>query len=107
MILDDVISAGTSVRESIAMIRAAGAEPCGVGIALDRQEKAGEDGVDSQLSAVQQVQRELGLPVVAVATLADLLALSGPAVRSATSGISARCFGLSATLRRLTIGGST
>ena len=73
LILDDVISAGTSVRESIALIRAAGAEPCGVGIALDRQEKAGEGGVDSPLSAVQQVQRELGLPVVAVATLADLL----------------------------------
>ena len=73
LILDDVISAGTSVRESITLIRAAGAEACGVGIALDRQEKAGEDGVDSQHSAVQHVQREYGLPVVAVATLADLL----------------------------------
>ncbi len=73
LILDDVISAGTSVRESITLIRAAGAEPCGVGIALDRQEKAGEDGVDSQHSAVQHVQLEFGLPVVAVATLADLL----------------------------------
>ncbi|MEO8279134.1 MAG: orotate phosphoribosyltransferase [Ideonella sp.] len=73
LILDDVISAGTSVRESIALIRAAGAQPCGVGIALDRQEKAGEAGVDAQHSAVQHVQREFGLPVVAVATLADLL----------------------------------
>ena len=74
LILDDVISAGTSVRESIAMIRAAGAEPCGVGIALDRQEKASDGVTDAPWSAVQFVQRELGLPVCAVATLADLLA---------------------------------
>jgi len=55
------------------MIRAAGAAPCGVTIALDRQEKASEDGVDAPHSAVQFVQRELGLPVLAIATLADLL----------------------------------
>jgi orotate phosphoribosyltransferase len=73
LIIDDVISAGTSVRESIAMIRAAGAQPCGVTIALDRQEKASENGVDAPHSAVQFVQRELGLPVVAIATLTDLL----------------------------------
>jgi orotate phosphoribosyltransferase len=73
LILDDVISAGTSVRESIALIRAAGAEPCGVGIALDRQERASDGQTDAPWSAVQYVQRELGLPVVAVATLADLL----------------------------------
>ncbi len=74
LIIDDVISAGTSVRESIAMIRAAGATPAGVAIALDRQERAAENGVDLPHSAVQFVTRELGLPVVAVATLADLLA---------------------------------
>jgi len=74
LIIDDVISAGTSVRESIQMIEAAGATPCGVAIALDRQEKAAEDGVDSPHSAVQQVQQRYGLPVVAVAGLADLLA---------------------------------
>ncbi|MBV8037618.1 orotate phosphoribosyltransferase [Roseateles sp.] len=74
LIIDDVISAGTSVRESIQMIEAAGATPCGVSIALDRQEKAAEGGVDSPLSAVQQVQQRYGLPVVAVAGLADLLA---------------------------------
>jgi orotate phosphoribosyltransferase len=74
LIIDDVISAGTSVRESIQMIEAAGATPCGVAIALDRQEKAAEGGVDSPLSAVQQVQQRYGLPVVAVAGLADLLA---------------------------------
>ncbi|MFT7775920.1 orotate phosphoribosyltransferase [Roseateles sp.] len=73
LIIDDVISAGTSVRESIQMIEAAGATPCGVSIALDRQEKAAEGGVDSPLSAVQQVQQRYGLPVVAVAGLADLL----------------------------------
>jgi len=74
LIIDDVISAGTSVRESIQMIEAAGATPCGVSIALDRQEKAAEGGVDSPLSAVQQVQQRYGMPVVAVAGLADLLA---------------------------------
>jgi orotate phosphoribosyltransferase len=73
LIVDDVISAGTSVRESIAMITAAGATPCGVAIALDRQEKATEAGADVAWSAVQYVTRECGLPVVAVATLRDLL----------------------------------
>ncbi|MEY3271255.1 MAG: hypothetical protein RLZZ341_156 [Pseudomonadota bacterium] len=73
LIVDDVISAGTSVRESIAMIRAAGAVPAGVAIALDRQERATQDGADAPWSAVQFVERELHLPVVAVATLADLL----------------------------------
>ena len=74
LIIDDVISAGTSVRESISMIRAAGATPCGVAIALDRQERAAESGQDKPYSAVQYVTRELGLPVAAVATLTDLLA---------------------------------
>ena len=74
LIVDDVISAGSAVRESIALIRAAGATPCGVTIALDRQEKASENGVDAEHSAVQFVERDLGLSVVAIATLADLLA---------------------------------
>jgi orotate phosphoribosyltransferase len=73
LIVDDVISAGTSVRESIAMIRAEGAAPCGVAIALDRQEKATEGGADLPWSAVQYVRRELGLEVTAIATLGDLL----------------------------------
>ncbi|WP_428421216.1 orotate phosphoribosyltransferase [Methylibium sp.] len=77
VIIDDVISAGTSVRESVAMIRAAGAVPCGVAIALDRQERATETtqgGVrDADHSAVQFVQRELALEVCAIATLSDLL----------------------------------
>ena len=74
LIIDDVISAGTSVRESIAMIQAAGAMPCGVSIALDRQERATDGGQDAPWSAVQFVTRQLGLPVVAIATLDDLLA---------------------------------
>jgi orotate phosphoribosyltransferase len=73
LIVDDVISAGTSVRESVALIQSAGATPCGVAIALDRQEKASEGGEDRPWSAVQDVRRQFGLDVVAVATLADLL----------------------------------
>ncbi|MBL8341206.1 MAG: orotate phosphoribosyltransferase [Rubrivivax sp.] len=77
LVVDDVVSAGTSVRESMAMIQAAGARPCGLVIALDRQEKAtapaGEGGGDLPCSAVQVIRSELRLPVVAVATLADLL----------------------------------
>jgi orotate phosphoribosyltransferase len=73
VIVDDVISAGTSVRESIALITAAGAQPVGVAIALDRQEKGAADGVDQALSAVQYITSQLGLRVLSVATLADLL----------------------------------
>jgi orotate phosphoribosyltransferase len=73
VIVDDVISAGTSVRESIAMITAAGARPVAVAIALDRQEKAAENGQDQPWSAVQHVQSQLGLRVLPVATLADLM----------------------------------
>ncbi len=69
LIIDDVISAGTSARESIELIRAAGATPCGVVIALDRMER-GQD----ELSAVQEVQRNYGIPVVSIAALDDLLA---------------------------------
>jgi orotate phosphoribosyltransferase len=77
LIVDDVISAGTSVRESIALIKAAGATPAGVCIALDRQEMASENGVDAPHSAVQYVRAELGLPVAAIATLDDLLTYLG------------------------------
>jgi orotate phosphoribosyltransferase len=73
VIIDDVVSAGTSVRESIAMISGAGATPVGVAIALDRQEKSAENGVDLPFSAVQYITTQLGLKVCAVATLADLL----------------------------------
>jgi orotate phosphoribosyltransferase len=73
LIVDDVMSAGTAARESIALIRAAGATPHAVAIALDRQEKATEDGRDVDHSAVQYVRDRLGLQVCAIARLADLL----------------------------------
>lgn len=73
LIIDDVMSAGTAARESIALIRAAGAVPHAMAIALDRQEKATEDGRDVEHSAVQYVRDVLGLQVCAIATLADLL----------------------------------
>ena len=80
LIVDDVMSAGTAVRESIAAIRAAGATPHAVAIALDRQEKATENGVDVDHSAVQYVRNQLGLAVISIATLDDLLQyLSGRA----------------------------
>ena len=79
LIVDDVISAGTAVRESIALIQKAGATPHAVAIALDRQEMATEVQADGQVvdvphSAVQYVQGQLGLVVDAIARLDDLLA---------------------------------
>ncbi len=74
LIVDDVMSAGTAVRESIATIRAAGATPHAVAIALDRQEQATENGQDVPHSAVQYVRDQLGMAVVAIASLSDLLA---------------------------------
>ncbi len=68
LIVDDVISAGTSVRESIGIIRAAGAEPAGVLIALDRQERG-----QGATSAIQEVEAEFGIPVVSIVKLEDLL----------------------------------
>lgn len=83
VIVDDVISAGTSVRESVEMIRAAGATPAAVLIALDRMERAGKDDALSQHSAVQEVSQLYGIPVIAIANLNDLFeCLSGAAVDS-------------------------
>jgi orotate phosphoribosyltransferase len=73
LIIDDVISAGTSVRESITLIQAAGGVPCGVAIALDRQEKAVDAGREAPWSAVEFVRQQLGLSVVSIAELSDLL----------------------------------
>jgi len=67
LIVDDVISAGTSVRESVDIIRGGEATPCGVVIALDRMERG-----QGQQSAVQEVQQDLHLPVASIATLDDL-----------------------------------
>ena len=89
LIVDDVISAGTSVRESIAMITAAGATPCGVAIALDRQEKASEGGVDLPWSAVQYVSSQLNLAVQPIATLDDLLKYLGSGNDPALSAFAA------------------
>ncbi|AXK38641.1 orotate phosphoribosyltransferase [Crenobacter cavernae] len=68
LIVDDVMTAGTAVRESVKLIRDAGAEPAGVAIALDRMERG-----TGALSAVQEVEQQYGLPVVAIATLDDIL----------------------------------
>jgi orotate phosphoribosyltransferase len=69
LIVDDVISAGTSVRESVELIRGAGARPAGVVIALDRMERG-----QGALSATQEVQQTFQIPVISIATLSDLLA---------------------------------
>ena len=69
LIIDDVISAGTSVRESVEIIRAAGATPAGVVISLDRQERG-----SGTLSAAQEVSQMHGIPVIAVAALEDIIA---------------------------------
>jgi orotate phosphoribosyltransferase len=73
VIVDDVISAGTSVRESVDLIHAAGAQPAAVLIALDRMEKSGTATDIGEKSAVQAVEQEFGLPVIAIANLADLM----------------------------------
>lgn len=72
VIIDDVISAGTSVRESVEMIRAAGATPCAVLIALDRMERSGKDDALSVHSAVQEVSETYNMPVVSIGNLNDL-----------------------------------
>jgi orotate phosphoribosyltransferase len=80
VIVDDVITAGTAIRESVEIIRAAGAEPVGVALALDRQERG-----QGAKSAVQEVSTEFGLRCVSILTLTDLIetfaATSGDAVR--------------------------
>ncbi|MBV2209646.1 MAG: orotate phosphoribosyltransferase [Thermomonas sp.] len=73
LIVDDVITAGTAIREALGIIAAAGGRPAGIVIALDRQERVQEDAA---LSAAQSVAGEHQIPVIAVAGLADLLAFS-------------------------------
>jgi orotate phosphoribosyltransferase len=68
LIVDDVISAGTSVRESVNLIRGSNAIPCGVAIALDRMERG-----SGELSAAQEVQRSYNIPVISIASLDDLV----------------------------------
>ncbi|WP_404367766.1 orotate phosphoribosyltransferase [Marinobacter sp.] len=69
LIVDDVITAGTAIREAIALIRQAGAEPAGVLIALDRQERG-----NGNHSAIQEVEAEFGIPVVSIIRLDQILA---------------------------------
>jgi orotate phosphoribosyltransferase len=75
VIIDDVISAGTSVRESVNIIRAAGATPAAVLIALDRMERSGNAVDVGQFSAVQEVQSLYNMPVYAIANLGDLMVM--------------------------------
>jgi orotate phosphoribosyltransferase len=72
LIVDDVMTAGTAVRESLALIRAQGATPAGVLIALDRQERG-----QGERSAAQEVTAEFGIPVIAITSLADVMAYAG------------------------------
>ena len=69
LIIDDVITAGTAIRESMAIIEAHGARPAGVVIALDRQERGTGDK-----SAIQEVEETYGIPVISIIKLADLIA---------------------------------
>ncbi|KAL7005044.1 orotate phosphoribosyltransferase [Cystobasidiomycetes sp. EMM_F5] len=69
LIIDDVITAGTAIREAVEIIKAAGGNLVGIAESLDRQEK----GKDSQESAVQQVEREVGVPIIIVATMLDII----------------------------------
>ena len=70
LIIDDVMTAGTAARESVEIIRTAGATPCGMAIAMDRMERG-----NSPLSAVQEVTRDFDMPVITIATLDDMLEL--------------------------------
>jgi len=69
LVIDDVITAGTAVRESAALVAAQGATLAGIVVALDREER----GADTELTAIEQVRQDLGVPVVAIATLAQLI----------------------------------
>ncbi len=73
VIIDDVITAGTSVRESVEIINQAGATPAAVLIALDRMEVAGPDHNLSSHSAVQDVEQKYGIPVISIASLSDIM----------------------------------
>ncbi|MBJ6979867.1 MULTISPECIES: orotate phosphoribosyltransferase [unclassified Luteimonas] len=76
LVVDDVLTAGTAVREALDLIRAGGGIPAGVAIALDRQEVLDEASADRR-SAAERVAAQAGVPVVAIASLADLLAFTG------------------------------
>ncbi len=82
LVIDDVVTAGTAVRESLSLIRAAGAQPVGCVFALDRQERG-----QGELSATQEIEREHAVKTVSVLTLSDLIeALSRPQGPEISSG---------------------
>ncbi len=85
VIVDDVISAGTSVRESVDLIRAAGAEPAAVLIALDRRERGGDAEQVGERSAVQEVEQDFGIPVISIAALEDILGYLDSGTEAATA----------------------
>jgi orotate phosphoribosyltransferase len=93
VIIDDVITDGASKRESVEIIQAAGAEPAAVLIALDRMERGGTDALLSARSAVEEFQAAYGLPVIAIATLDDLLhylqSTADPVLKAHVAGIAA------------------
>lgn len=72
-IIDDVITAGTAIRESFTLIKAFNAVPSAVFLALDRQEVGQVDGKPTDFSAIQQVEQEFSIPVVAIATMSNLI----------------------------------
>jgi orotate phosphoribosyltransferase len=74
LIIDDVITAGTAVRESVALIRASGAQPVGIALALDRQERG-----QGERSAVQEVEADYGLTCISILTLGELIEALGEA----------------------------
>lgn len=74
LIVDDVITAGTAVRESVALIRASGAQPVGIALALDRQERG-----QGERSAVQEVEADYGLTCISILTLGGLIEALGEA----------------------------
>ncbi|HET7930465.1 MAG TPA: orotate phosphoribosyltransferase [Rhodanobacteraceae bacterium] len=87
LIVDDVITAGTAVRQSLALIRATGATVAGVLVALDRQERG-----QGELSATQELARDEGVPVIAIAALADLLDYAASRPDLATQGPRLRAY---------------
>ena len=93
VVIDDVITDGASKRESVELLRAAGGEPAAVLIALDRMERGGSDDNLSAHSAVEDFERAYGLPVIAIATLADLMAYlqttDSPSLKAHLAGVAA------------------
>ena len=83
LVVDDVITAGTAIREALAIIAAGGGTAAAIAIALDREERVAED---DPRSAAQAVAAEHGIPVIAIAGLSDLLAFVGESATLATEG---------------------